>query len=253
MTIKELNRDDLLNRNPGFILDETVIDSETLVQFLDTGLNIVTSYQNQSVDVCYKKIREKKVGDETILFQLTTAQKNALTATVTNQKIYDLTNKQAEVYNGSFWQPIGSLRAFGSMFEDNSSGSTISSASSYEGWTTAIEGEVDNLGLVAFVGNSTADRLETDIGGAGRYFVAFNASFTNDGGKMTTAAIHLNDNEEVSIKATEQGDSSKQETIAAANIIDLDDGEYIDLRFMSENSDDIHVYNVSVTMFRMGI
>ena len=253
MTVKELNRDDLLNRNPGFTFDETIIDSETLVEFLDLGLDIVTSYQNQSVDVCYKKIREKEVGDDTILHWLTTAERDALTSTVEFQKIYNITNKQTEVYNGSFWQPIGSLRAFGSMFEDNATGSAIANTGTYQGWVTATVGQVDNLGLVTFVNNATADRLTIGAGGEGRYFVAFNASFTGTSGQVTTGAIHLNNVEQGNIKASSLGSTNNPEMLMASNYLNLSETDFIDLRFESTLNITVDVFNVSVAVFRVGI
>ncbi len=138
--------------------------------------------------------------------------------------------------------------AYGSMFENNSSGSTISNAGTFKGWVTAGAGRSDENGFVAFESNATADRL--NINQDGDYLVSFSTSFTNDGGNVTSASVFI-DGVESDLRSSRQGDSGEIRTMGGSLILELSSGEYIDLRFESTSSDDIGVYQTSVNAVRV--
>ncbi|MCP4984842.1 MAG: hypothetical protein GY928_01895 [Colwellia sp.] len=138
--------------------------------------------------------------------------------------------------------------AYGSMYENNGSGSTISNTSSFKGWVTATAGQTDVNGFVAFESNATADRL--NINQDGDYYVTFSTSFTNDGGNVTTASVFI-DGVETDLSSSRQGDSGEIRTMGNSFILSLSSGEYIDLRFESTSSDDVDIYQTSVSAIRV--
>ena len=148
---------------------------------------------------------------------------------------------------GSPGSSSSTVTAYGGLYEDNSSGSAISATTSYVGWVSATAGVVDGS-IVSFTDNATADRLTIGTGGAGDYRVAFHANVTNSGGKLTTGAIHVNGVEQVAVKMSLTGDSSKAVLLAASNPLTLAVGDYVDLRFKSESSDTVTVYQPSLNI-----
>lgn len=140
--------------------------------------------------------------------------------------------------------------AFGSMQEDNPSGTTIAATTSYVGWVSASVGEVDANGLVTFSNNATADRLVISDSGEGTYLVSFSVCFTNAGGNLTTMALHKNDVEQVNLKAAAVGDSSQIRAASTINFITVEEGDYLDLRIKSTASDNVDVYNISLVVFK---
>ena len=104
MTIKELNRDDLLNRFASHTFTETTVGSMTLVEFKDAGSAVIGAAQTLVVDDAYRAIREDLVGDATILITIDETQRDALTSPDTGTLIYN-TDATAEVYSGTDWDP----------------------------------------------------------------------------------------------------------------------------------------------------
>ena len=141
--------------------------------------------------------------------------------------------------------------AFGSMNEDNGSGTNLAVTTSYTGWVSANEGEVDSNGLITFSGNATADRLLVSDSGEGTYLVAFSVCFTNSGGNLTTIAIHKNDVEQVAVKGAAVGDSSNVTAIASSGFITVAEGDYLDLRMKSTASNTLALFNISVAALKI--
>lgn len=104
MTIKELNRDDLLNRFALHTFTETTVGSMALVEFKDAGDVIIGSCKALVIDDAYRTIREDLVGDATVLITIDETQRDALTSPDKGTLIYN-TDATAEVYSGSSWDP----------------------------------------------------------------------------------------------------------------------------------------------------
>jgi len=68
---------------------------------------------------------------------------------------------------------------------------------------------------------------------------------------MTTGQVFLNDVGVPSIIGEVQGDSSKKAIVFGGGQINLAEDDYIDLRFKSEDNDDIEVFFVSVKVRRI--
>ena len=104
MSLKELYRDDLLNRYSGHTFTETTVNSMTLVEFKDGSSNRIAEAQKLVVGDAYKHIREDLVGEGLILITIDETQRDALTATVVGTLIYN-TDGTVEVYDGIDWTP----------------------------------------------------------------------------------------------------------------------------------------------------
>ncbi len=131
MSIKELFRDDLLNRYPAHTFTETVTGSLTLVEFKDGADALVASALKVGSDAAYLLIREDLVGHLEVLPCVTTAQRDALTDVAVGLDIFNLTDDSQEIYDGTQWlvtTPVGSAM-YNEAFE--SAGTTASA-----GWVT---------------------------------------------------------------------------------------------------------------------
>lgn len=104
MSIKELYRDDLLNRFASHTFTETVTGSMTLVEFKDGSSDVVGSSKNLVVDDAYKCIRLDLVGGGEILITIDETQRDALTSVAIGTHIYN-TDASVEIYSGSAWDP----------------------------------------------------------------------------------------------------------------------------------------------------
>ncbi len=104
MSLKELYRDDLLNRFASHTFTETTVQDQTLVEFKDAGSVVIGSAKTLVVDDAYKTIREDLVGAAVILITITEVQRDALTSPDTGTIIYN-TDATVEVYSGTAWDP----------------------------------------------------------------------------------------------------------------------------------------------------
>ena len=104
MSLKEMYRDDLLNRFASHTFEETVIGSTTLVEFKDAGDAVIGSAQNLVVDDAYRGIRFDLVGQGEVIITIDETQRDALTSPIKGTFIYN-TDGTNEVYNGSAWDP----------------------------------------------------------------------------------------------------------------------------------------------------
>ena len=249
MADTDLYANDLIHRFPGYSFLETIVGSMTRVQFRDGGLATVAEATTLVVIDAYKHIREDMLDGQPANFISTTAERDALTGLLNGTQILNDDTYIIDCFDDATWYPTGRAQAYGSMYEDNSGGSTLVSASSYSGWVTATAGVVDGNSIVTFNNNSTADYLGVSVGGD--YKISFHASFTNAGGNLTTAAIFVDNNERIEIKDTRQGDSAELRNLVASGILTLADNDEVDLRFHSSSSDDIDLFQVSVSIERL--
>ncbi len=103
--IKELNRDDLLNRFASHTFTETdLLNGSTLVEFKDGGSVVISSAKSSVVDNAYAKIRRVLVGDQFILHRLTTVQRIALTAPPDGTQILNIDNESIEKFENNTFE-----------------------------------------------------------------------------------------------------------------------------------------------------
>lgn len=108
MSLKELYRDDLLNKFASHTFTETTVGSMTKVEFKDGGSAVVGVAQKLVVDDAYKEIREDLVGTVAeVMFSLTATQRDALTGTDAATLIFQETAEDIECYNGAEWAVVG--------------------------------------------------------------------------------------------------------------------------------------------------
>ena len=108
MSLKELYRDDLLNRFASHTFTETTVGSMTLVEFKDGSSVVVGAAQTLVVDDAYKTIREDLVGTSgDVMLSLTATQRDALTSTASATLIFVESDSQVDCYNGTEWEVVG--------------------------------------------------------------------------------------------------------------------------------------------------
>lgn len=104
MSIKELYRDDLLNRYPSHTFTETVIGSMTLVEFKDGSSDVIGSSQKLVAGDAYVSIREDLVGYVgDVMITATQAQRDAFTGTKHGTMIHQETSGSMECFDGTDW------------------------------------------------------------------------------------------------------------------------------------------------------
>lgn len=106
MSIKELYRDDLLNRYVSHTFTETVVGSMTLVEFKDGSDDVVGASQCLDINDAYRTIRQDLVGFAgEIMIVIDETQRDALTSTEQGTIIYN-TDGSGEAYIDSSWDPL---------------------------------------------------------------------------------------------------------------------------------------------------
>ena len=188
----------------------------------------------------WERLNDGQVG---IIPSLTTTQISALSNIDDGVQVIDSTLNRLDVCIGGSFSSAGGTTgtstntvAYGSMYENNSSGSVTDSTA--HTWITAGVGVVDSDGIITFSDNSGGDRLVVGTGGAGDYEVMFAASFTNAGGKDVTGTIYKNGVATTIIDVIE-GDSSKQRNIMSYGILTLAVNDYITLHLVSATASDL--------------
>lgn len=254
---KDIYVNDLMHRFPGYSFTETPKGDLVTVAFLNGALAEVAAATTLDLVAAYDHIRFNVLGSRNPIFISTAVERDALDVNFlasgvllwnTDDKVVDFLNMAGN------WLSTGGVigvKAYGGMVEDSVLGSTINNAANYKGWKSASAGVLNSSGLIAFLNNGTADRLVVGAGGAGDYEVSFDASFTNSGSKNTTGTIHVNGSPADDIMAEVEGDSSKLRIVTKSGLITLEDDDYLDLRFKSEDNDDITIYQTEVSLNRI--
>lgn len=103
MSIKELYRDDLLNRYASHTFTETAIEDMTLVEFKDAGDAVIVASNKLDVGDAYKAIRDDLIGGPEVLPQVTTIQRDALTGTHDGCMVWNTTTSNLDVCSGGSW------------------------------------------------------------------------------------------------------------------------------------------------------
>lgn len=203
----------------------------------------------------YLNLYEKVHDGERPIPKSTTTEALALTEILDGTSIINVTNQTLEVCIGSKFQNSagsGTMApvAFGEMVEDNSSGSTIDTTTKL--WSTASVGEIDPNDIISFVDETDGDKLVVGTGGAGTYQIHFSCTFTNAGGKLTKAGIHVNGAEVGKLEDEHDGDSSEKRDLRGQGFLVLAVGDEVTMHVVSETSSDVvTVFHCHITMKRM--
>jgi len=249
-------KNDIKNRFPTGLIDENAIGDGYETNII-IGQTTTTSSWRMSLWDAYQDLRDKLLdGEVSILPKSTTAQRNALTGIADGTELLNIDTQRAEVCFNAGWisaggSSSGSAVAFGAMYEDDAGGSSIVDASIYKGWISAIAGKFDSQGIASFANNASGDRIVIGAQGKGIYIVAFHISITNSGGNLTTAAIHINGVEQVSVKMSLTGDSAKAVHLASDGPLQLNANDYVDLRMKSSQLDILTIYQCNVNVDRI--
>ncbi len=103
MANKEVFRDDLLNRFPGYTFTETAVDDLTNVEFRDGGDEVVNSSKKLDALDSYKDIRKDILKNNDVKFRLTQSQIDALIGIDEGVEIWNTTTDTTNVRSSSSW------------------------------------------------------------------------------------------------------------------------------------------------------
>jgi len=254
MADKNLYANDLIHRYALHTFTELTVSSMTLVTFKNAGGTIITLSKNLDVIDAYRDIRSNLLDGETPAFQSTTTQRNALTNLDQATLIYNITTSKFEIYIGTAWLSVAGSgvmapSAYGSMYENNETGSPINATS--KGWVTATAGVFDTNSIVTFLNNSSADRLVIGTGGAGNYQVEAKCDQTNAGGNTTLMVVLVNGINSI-VKDEHASDSGDHRQLTANGIVTLADNDYLSIWVASQVPPDlITAYHSSLTINRL--
>jgi hypothetical protein len=144
--------------------------------------------------------------------------------------------------------------AYGSMYEDNDSGSsiTVTTAGTFYGWTTATTGEVDGT-HVTFTGDATADRMTVATSGIGKYLVNAQISFGGTLSATVQCSIFKDGTELPNCSFTRKlGTGGDVGSASITGFVDVTSAGYLDLRFTSDgNGDSVDIYKCSLNIHRI--
>lgn len=157
-------------------------------------------------------------------------------------------------FDGASPSSMGQESVYAELYEDTAGGTviTVTTAATYYGWTTGNKGLVSGR-MFQDTANATADRLQVQGQGKGVYRLSavVTAKGVNNG--LTNMAVHKNSALQTNLKAyVEFGAAAVATTYTVQGLIELSDGEYIDLRFTSNtNADTITLYTANLTLVRI--
>ncbi len=143
---------------------------------------------------------------------------------------------------------------YGEMYEpDYSTSTSYSLSATYTGWTSATEGNVTGAGYCTYSDNITADRLTIETDGAGVYKINVNVYFEYNKNNTTLAFTVFKNGTEVNDLTTAVITNATGDERAGVitGLIDLVDGDYLDLRFKSNINGTLQVFLVNFSINRI--
>ncbi len=191
----------------------------------------------------YKDLRERLLnGDDTLLPQSTTTQRDALTGIVDGTLMLNITTGREEICSSSTWIGVTgsgmmSATAYGHMYENNTSGSTIDTTN--KTWTTATSGVLDSNSLITFVNDAGGDYFLIGTGGAGDYVVVLDVKQTNAGNNTTTLTVQINETDTILVQDEVDSSSTKPTALAANGVLTLADADKVRLHMVSATPADV--------------
>lgn len=185
--LKDVNRDDLLNRFASHTFTETTVDDQTLVEFKDGSSNLIASAQNNVVDDAYHRIRQALVGGGSILLGDFTFQGSTKFGGLTTIPA----NGAIDVIGSD--TPTSRIRTI--RFQDSFNGSAVQMGLSRgsEGSPAAVESG-DRLGQVLFLGDDGV--VHTGSGAVMRCFTTENWGASARGSKITFETVPTGETDE---------------------------------------------------------
>lgn len=185
--LKDLNRDDLLNKFADHTFTETAVGDHTKVEFKDAGSAVIGEATRLVVDDAYHNIRQALVGGGSILL-----------GDVTFQGSTKFGGSSARAPNGAV-DIVGSNTATSRIrtirFQDNFNGSALQLGLSRgsEGAPGAVESG-DRLGQLLFLGDDGV--VHTGSGAVMRCFTTENWSASARGSKITFETVPTGETDE---------------------------------------------------------
>lgn len=106
MTIKEMCRDDLINRYASHTFTETIVNDMVKVEFKDASGNVIQMAQKIEITDAYRAIRnsvDEYSGND---YCLTTAEQGALTDVQIATRMWNITDDKLQIYDGVDWDDM---------------------------------------------------------------------------------------------------------------------------------------------------
>jgi hypothetical protein len=178
--LKDVNRDDLLNRFANHSFTEIAVGDQTRVDFKDGSSNLIGSAQSKVVDIAYQRIRQELVGGGSILLGDFTFQGSTKfggdTSIIPNGAI-DVVGVNAATTR---------IRTF--RFQNSFNGAAIQMGLSRgsEGSLSAVL-SADRLGQILFLGDDGVE--QTGSGPVIRCFTVEDWSGSAKGSKITVETV----------------------------------------------------------------
>lgn len=141
--------------------------------------------------------------------------------------------------------------AAGSMYENNSSGSTITSPSAFTGWKTATA-DVQTTGYVTFTNDDTnGDALTIGATGAGLYLAVWKATVNGNNGQTLKGSLFKNASPLTTSEAWTMVDAGDTiHTMSGACLLNLVSTDQIRLCFLV-SAGNVVVYMANVVLVRI--
>ncbi len=203
----------------------------------------------------YLDLYERLHGGERPIPKSTTTEASALSGVLDGTPILNITTNALQICNGAAFQNSSGIgvmapSAYGEMVEDNATGSPINTTTNL--WDSASVGIVDGNGIITYLDTTNGDELSVNTGGTGTYQIHFSCTFTNAGGNVTEAGVHVNGAEVDKLEDSHAGDSAEHRDLRGAGLLDLTAGDLITLHVVSSAPTDIvTVYHCHLIINRL--
>ena len=141
--------------------------------------------------------------------------------------------------------------AAGSMYENNSSGSTITSPSSFSGWISATA-DVQTSGYVTFLDDNTnGDQLVIGTNGAGLYLAIWKATVNGNNTQTLKGSLFKNASQITTSEAWTSVDTGDTiHTMSGACLVTLAAADIIRLKFLAA-AGNVVIYMANVVLVRI--
>ena len=219
-----------------------------------TGSDI-KSTEAGSVYAAYKDLWERVNDGQTGLIpSLTTTEIAALSGIDDGVQVINKTLGRLDVCTGSAFVSAAGAgimkpAAYGSMYENNSSGSAMNSSTKQ--WITASAGKFDSNSLITFLNHADGDRIVVGTGGAGDYIIIASCGQTNGGNNQSIMTVHKNGTDLTELQDDQNSNTTFHRPLVANGILTLADNDYLTLHIVSATpADIIKVHNCHLTIQR---
>lgn len=157
-------------------------------------------------------------------------------------------------FDGAGPSSMGQDAVYAELYEDTAGGTvvTITTAATYYGWTTASKGLVSGR-MFLDLNNATADRIQVQGQGKGIYAVTASCSALGLSAANVNMAVFKNGVIQPNLKTyVAFAVLNKAEPFTVSGLVELADGDYVDLRFTSNtNADTVTIYTANLSLVRV--